>query len=179
MHWYRLPSALVLALLLALSSGLGVSRLTPHALAQSSTPAASDMRCPSPLDTMAATPAASPEAMAQASPSAEPVCVGIVVEEYAVRPQAAALRVNQPYIFAVGNAGKITHEFVIERAGAEDEPMEVEVNGEEQESELEDIAPGMTKELAWTFTEPGRYQFACHVPDHYEAGMVVEFEVLP
>jgi uncharacterized cupredoxin-like copper-binding protein len=45
------------------------------------------------------------------------------------------------------------------------------------ESEIEDIAPGETDELEWTFTEPGRYQFACHVPGHFEAGMVVEVEV--
>jgi uncharacterized cupredoxin-like copper-binding protein len=179
MRRYRLPSALLIALLMALSGWLGASTSTPRALADSSTPAASEAHCPSPLDTMAATPAASPTAMAEATPSAEPVCVGIVVEEFAVRPRQTTLRVNQPYIFAVGNAGKLTHELVIEKAGADDKPLEVEVNGKEQESEAEDIAPGETKELAWTFTEPGHYQFSCHVPDHFEAGMVVEFEVLP
>ena len=37
---------------------------------------------------------------------------------------------------------------------------------------------GETAELEWTFTEPGRYQFACHVPGHFEAGMVIEVEVV-
>lgn len=179
MRHHTPPSVLIIALLIAWSAWPGAPGLAPRALAASATPAASEARCPSPLDTMAATPAASPTAMAEATPSAEPICVGIVVEEFKVQPQQTTLRVNQPYIFAVGNAGKITHEFVIERAGADDEPLEVEINGKEQESEAEDIAPGETKELAWTFTEPGHYQFSCHVPDHFEAGMVVEFEVLP
>ena len=179
MHRYSLPSALLLALLMALAAWPGASNAASLALAQSATPAASSVRCPSPLETLAATPAASPAPSAQATPSAEPVCVGVVVEEFAVRPQRTSLRVNEPYIFAVGNAGTVTHEFVIEPAGAVDAPLEAKINGEEQESELEDIAPGTTKELAWTFTEPGRYQFACHVPDHFEEGMVVEIEVLP
>jgi uncharacterized cupredoxin-like copper-binding protein len=52
------------------------------------------------------------------------------------------------------------------------------VNGQERESELEDLAPGETGELAWTFTEPGRYQFACHIPGHVEAGMVIAVAVV-
>jgi uncharacterized cupredoxin-like copper-binding protein len=48
------------------------------------------------------------------------------------------------------------------------------VNGEERESEIEDIAPGEMAELEWTVTESERYQFACHVPGHFEAGMVIE-----
>ena len=178
----RVPSALLIALLIALPVWWGAPSSGSGALAQSATPETSSAHCPSPLDTLtdaAASPAASPAASAEATPSAEPICVGVVVEEFTVKPQLTTLRVNQPYIFAVGNAGKIPHEFVIEPAGANDAPLEAEINGKEQESEAEDIAPGETKELAWTFTEPGRYQFSCHVPDHFEAGMVIEFEVLP
>jgi uncharacterized cupredoxin-like copper-binding protein len=46
-----------------------------------------------------------------------------------------------------------------------------------QESEAADIEPGKTKTLTWTFTEPGEYQLACHVPGHYEAGMVIPIAV--
>ena len=52
-----------------------------------------------------------------------------------------------------------------------------EANGKDVESEIEDIAPGQSKALTWTFAETGRYQFACHLPGHYESGMVVEVEV--
>jgi uncharacterized cupredoxin-like copper-binding protein len=33
------------------------------------------------------------------------------------------------------------------------------------------VKPGETKELIWTFTRPGTFEFACNVPGHYEAGM--------
>jgi len=113
-----------------------------------------------------------------ATPTTEPVCVGVIEGDFSVRPQRTTFQVGQPYVFAVGNAGQAVHEFVIEPAGANDAPFAVDVNGKEQESEIEDIAPGEIDELQWTFTEPGRYQFACHVPGHYEAGMVVEVEVV-
>jgi len=112
------------------------------------------------------------------TPTTEPVCVGVIEGDFYVRPERTTFQVGQPYVFAVGNEGAAVHEFVIEPAGKVDEPLEAEVNGEERESEIEDIAPGETDELEWTFTEPGRYQFACHVPGHFEAGMVIEVEVV-
>jgi len=160
----------VLAVVLACLGALGSA---PLAEADEATPAATEARCPSPL----ATPTASPAASAMATPSAEPVCVGVIVDDFVVRPQRTTFRVGETYIFAVGNEGAAVHEFVIEPAGADDAPFQVEVNGKEQESEVEDIAPGETAELEWTFTEPGHYQFACHVPGHYEAGMVIEVDV--
>lgn len=33
------------------------------------------------------------------------------------------------------------------------------------------LKPGETKELIWTFSRPGTFEFACNVPGHYEAGM--------
>ena len=160
----------ILAVVLACLGSLGSA---PSAVAEEATPAAMEARCPSPL----ATPTASPAASSMATPATEPVCVGVIEGDFYVRPQRATFRVGETYIFAVGNEGAAVHEFVIEPAGKVDEPLKAEVNGKEQESEIEDIAPGETGELEWTFTEPGRYQFACHIPGHYEAGMVIEVEV--
>jgi uncharacterized cupredoxin-like copper-binding protein len=67
------------------------------------------------------------------------------------------------------------HEFVIEPAGSDEEAALESESGEE--SEIEDIEAGATKELTWTFTEAGDVQFACHIGDHYEQGMVVEVTV--
>jgi uncharacterized cupredoxin-like copper-binding protein len=154
--------------------GFGAIGSAPRVVAQEATPAAQEARCPSPL----ATPTASPAAAPMGTPTTEPVCVGVVEGDFYVRPQRTTFQVGQPYVFAVGNEGAAVHEFVIEPAGKVDEPLEAEVNGEERESEIEDIAPGETAELEWTFTEPGRYQFACHIPGHFEAGMVIEVEVV-
>ena len=162
------------SILAAVLACLGAISPAPRVLAEDATPAATEARCPSPL----ATPTASPAASSMATPSAEPVCVDVIVDDFVVQPQRTTFRVGETYIFAVGNEGEAVHEFVIEPAGKVDEPLEAEVNGEERESEIEDIAPGETDELEWTFTEPGRYQFACHVPGHYEAGMVIEVEVV-
>jgi uncharacterized cupredoxin-like copper-binding protein len=167
---------LILAIVLAC---LGAPGSAPSAMAEDATPAAMETRCPSPLATPTASPAASPAASSMATPSAEPVCVGVIVDDFVVKPQRTTFQVDQPYVFAVGNEGEAVHEFVIEPAGADDAPLEAKVNGEERESEIEDIAPGETAELEWTFTEPGRYQFSCHVPGHFEAGMVIEVEVVP
>jgi len=170
-------SILISAVALMLA-GTSVFAAAPHVVAQESTPAAAEARCPSPLATPTASPAASPAGSPMATPATEPICVGVIVDDFVVRPQRTTFRVGETYIFAVGNEGAAVHEFVIEPAGKVDEPLESEINGQKRESEVEDIAPGETDVLEWTFTEPGRYQFACHVPGHFEAGMVIEVEVV-
>jgi uncharacterized cupredoxin-like copper-binding protein len=143
-------------------------------VAQEATPSPTAMRCPSPLATPVATPAASP----MATPSGEPVCVAVREGEFSIDAAQTTFQVGVTYIFAIGNEGTMVHEFVIEPAGAtEEDALEAEVGGEDREAEIEDIAPGQTMELEWTFTEPGRYQFACHLADHFEQGMVIEIEV--
>ena len=90
-----------------------------------------------------------------------------------ITPSLTTFKVGQPYDFVVTNVGQTEHEMVIEHRGDVDKPMEVDG----QESEAADIEPGKTKTLTWTFTEPGAYQLGCHVPGHYEAGMVTPIEV--
>jgi uncharacterized cupredoxin-like copper-binding protein len=98
--------------------------------------------------------------------------------EFYITPERTTFRVGETYVFAVGNEGTVVHEFVIEPAGSTEEAALEAENGAEREAELEDIEPGQTAELEWTFDEPGRYQFACHLEDHYQLGMVIEIEVI-
>ena len=143
----------------------------PRVVAQEASPEAIADRCPSPL----ATPTAGPVA----TPTGEAICVGVSEGEYYVRPELTTFQVGQTYIFTVGNEGKLVHEFVIEPAGSEEEAaLEADEGSEEREAEIEDIAPGQVAELEWTFTEPGDFQFACHLEDHFQAGMVIEIEVV-
>jgi predicted lipoprotein with Yx(FWY)xxD motif/uncharacterized cupredoxin-like copper-binding protein len=121
-------------------------------------------------------PAASPVASPVASPMASPMAAETVVvtlNEYTITPAITTFKVGQPYTFVVKNVGTITHEMVLEPAGVDDEPLEI--NG--HESEVENVDPGQTKSMTWTFTSPGEYQMACHVKGHYEAGMVVKIHV--
>ncbi|MCB0214457.1 MAG: cupredoxin domain-containing protein [Anaerolineae bacterium] len=82
-----------------------------------------------------------------------------------------------PMKFIFENAGTEKHEAVLEPAGANDEPFEV--NG--KESEVEDVMPGETATLEWTIDQPGQYQLGCHInennEDHYALGMVQTFSV--
>jgi uncharacterized cupredoxin-like copper-binding protein len=130
--------------------------------------------CASPVASPAASPAASP----LASPVGQTRCAGTVaVTESDFRIEAAetTFKVGQAYTFIVTNAGKVEHELVIERRGVVDTPLD----RAGAEAEAEDIAPGRSKPLTWTFTEPGAYQFGCHKPGHFEAGMVLTIDVLP
>ncbi len=65
------------------------------------------------------------------------------------------------------------HEFVVERAGAVDEPLDVD--GEA--AEVEELAPGASETLTVTFSEAGNYQFACHIGQHYQNGMALNIRV--
>jgi uncharacterized cupredoxin-like copper-binding protein len=71
------------------------------------------------------------------------------------------------------NAGTVTHEAVLERAGDVNHPLAA--NG--KEAEVADVAPGKSATLEWTLDQPGEYQLGCHLPGHYEAGMVAKLTV--
>jgi uncharacterized cupredoxin-like copper-binding protein len=93
---------------------------------------------------------------------------------FSVAISPTTVKAGEPITFAVTNTGVETHEVVLEKAGDADVPL----SADGVESEIEDIAPGATAELVWTITEPGTYQLACHIPGHYEKGMVATFEVV-
>jgi uncharacterized cupredoxin-like copper-binding protein len=115
-----------------------------------------------------------PAPAAEASPvSAAATTVEVTLADMTITSSLTTFKVGQPYEFVVTNVGEVEHEMVIEHRGDNDKPMEVDG----QESEAPDIEPGKTATLTWTFTEPGEYQLACHVPEHYEAGMVLPIEV--
>lgn len=98
----------------------------------------------------------------------------VTLAEFSVAVSPATVKAGQPITFAVTNAGAETHEMVLEKAGDDDVPLEADG----VESEIEDILPGATAEMVWTITEPGTYQLACHIPDHFEKGMVTTLEVV-
>ncbi len=79
-----------------------------------------------------------------------------------------------PIRFVIQNKGTVVHELTLEPMGANDEPFVVEG----KESEATDIEPGQSVTLEWTLDTPGVYQVACHLPGHYEAGMVTTFQVV-
>jgi uncharacterized protein (DUF305 family)/uncharacterized cupredoxin-like copper-binding protein len=113
----------------------------------------------------AATPAASLQSGAEQ--------VAVTLTEFRIELAPTTLHAGRSYTFVVTNDGTVAHEFVIERLGATHEPL---VDGD-QMAMVEEIAPGESRTVVWTFADPGSYQLACHEPGHYEAGQVLVIEV--
>jgi predicted lipoprotein with Yx(FWY)xxD motif/uncharacterized cupredoxin-like copper-binding protein len=119
-----------------------------------------------------ATPMASPSAQPVGSPMASNE-VAVTLTEFTLEASQTEFKVGQTYTFNVSNQGEFTHEMVIEKSGANDEPMEA--SG--VESEVQPIDAGQSGTVTWTFTEAGTYQIACHVRSHYPMGMALTIHV--
>jgi LPXTG-motif cell wall-anchored protein len=100
-----------------------------------------------------------------------PVTVNVTLSDFKVEMSNVNLPAGAAITYVITNNGKLTHEMVLEKEGVVDEPLEI--NGAAQEAE--DIEPGATRTVEWTIPEAGKYQLACHVEGHYEAGMKTAF----
>ena len=76
--------------------------------------------------------------------------------------------------FVLKNTGKLDHEFVLGQAKSLKEHAEMMRKFPEMEhaepNQIE-VEPGKTGELVWQFSKPGKFDFACLIPGHFEAGM--------
>jgi uncharacterized cupredoxin-like copper-binding protein len=73
------------------------------------------------------------------------------------------------------NAGKVLHEMVLGNLAelkAHGELMKKFPNMEHDEPYMAHVGPGKSREIVWTFTKPGEFNFGCLVPGHFDAGMV-------
>ena len=105
--------------------------------------------------------------------------VKVTLMEWMVEMPSTTVQAGTPVRFVIANTGKLPHEFVIEKAGDVDKALAAEVSGQPVTAEADDIAPGTTRTLEWTFSEPGTYQASCHMPEHFAAGMKTVFNVVP
>ena len=99
--------------------------------------------------------------------------IDVSLSEFQIMASQTEFKVGVEYTFNITNDGQYNHEFVIEQAGAKDQPLEADG----AEAEVEPMDAGGTATLTWTFTEAGNYQFACHVMTHYSMGMAVTIHV--
>lgn len=87
--------------------------------------------------------------------------IKIVATEYGFAPTEVTVTAG-PTRFQIKNDGKLEHEFEIFKG--------TELGGHDDlVDEIEDIAPGMTRELKVDL-KPGAYAFACMLPGHSEQG---------
>ncbi len=116
---------------------------------------------------------ATPAAMDMGTPAAAGD-IEVTLGDYYLTANASTLKVGEEYTFQLTNEGIMIHEFVVEEAGAQDEPLEIDGNV----MEVEDLEPGATATLTVTFTEAGSYQISCWVEGHFPAGMVFNLKVV-
>lgn len=106
--------------------------------------------------------------------SEDPV-VHITATEFSIEADRTSFRVGVPYEFEVTNDGDIAHEVmlmpVMSGDGMSMEQMDEVALGMAEE---EDLVPGATVTFTVTFDEEDvgtQLEFACHITDHYGAGM--------
>jgi uncharacterized cupredoxin-like copper-binding protein len=124
-----------------------------------------------------ATPSSAASPSTSSAPSASAAATRIEVnltDALKIEPALMNVPAGVPVTFVVTNTGAIDHEFYLgdEAAQAEHEQEMMEMGGMGHD-EPEGIAvdPGETKELTYTFAEPGEMLAGCHVAGHYAGGM--------
>lgn len=95
-------------------------------------------------------------------------------------PDRIRVKRGETVRFTLRNTGKVLHEMVIGT------PKELEEHAalmmkfpdmEHDEPYMAHVPPGQTGEIVWTFNRPGRFDFACLVAGHFQAGMKGRIEV--
>jgi uncharacterized cupredoxin-like copper-binding protein len=76
--------------------------------------------------------------------------------------------------FVIENKGLLKHEFML--ASVKDNDKHAEMMRKFPDMEHDDpnaktVDPGKSSEILWRFTKSGRFEFACLIPGHREAGM--------
>jgi uncharacterized cupredoxin-like copper-binding protein len=97
-------------------------------------------------------------------------------------PSAFRVAQGETVRLVVRNDGKLMHELVIGTKKALDAHAAAMAKSSamaHDEPYLTHVAPGEAGEIVWTFNRPGRFDFACLVAGHYEAGMRGQIDVAP
>lgn len=102
--------------------------------------------------------------------------VTIEATEIAFNVKELTFKKGETIRFVFVNKGEQPHEFTIadEAEQAEHRQMMADMAGMEMDhNDGNSIStePGETKELVWTFTTAGKFEFACNYPGHAEIGM--------
>ena len=97
-------------------------------------------------------------------------------------PDTLVVRRGETVRLVIRNEGHMLHEFVIGTKKDLDEHAALMVKFpamEHDEPYMAHVAPGKTAQLVWNFNRAGRFDFACLIAGHYQAGMVGRITVSP
>src|SRR6266702_2044486 len=104
--------------------------------------------------------------------SPAPMTVSVTLTDFKIASDLTQFKVGVPYHFVVTNKGATEHELMI--APPMTPGMTMEQIDDTQLFEASDLEVGQTKTVDYTFQASalkGKWEFACHEPGHYEAGM--------
>jgi uncharacterized cupredoxin-like copper-binding protein len=90
-------------------------------------------------------------------------------------PAALSVRRGETVRLTIVNKGKVLHELVLgtpEDLASHAELMKKFPGMEHDAPNMAHVKPGTAGEIVWQFTQSGRFEFACLIPGHFEAGMV-------
>ncbi|BDI05347.1 cupredoxin domain-containing protein [Sphaerotilus microaerophilus] len=96
-------------------------------------------------------------------------------------PDRIRVRLGETIRFVHRNVGKVMHEFVIGTRKDNDEHAELMLkfpDMEHDEPYMAHVPPGRGAQIIWTFNRPGRFEYACLIAGHYQAGMVGTIHVV-
>ena len=162
-------AALAVALLLVVTACSSASTLVTSAApsvaasapAQSAAPSLADSPTPAPSDTLGFAPGT----------EAAPRVIHIDTNDTLLfAPNFLVVAAGETVNFEIANLGKVEHEFMV---GPQKDTF-----ADKALTEVAGIKAGLTKNVTYTFTEPGPFAFACHAEGHYEAGMLGYIEVV-
>jgi uncharacterized cupredoxin-like copper-binding protein len=89
-------------------------------------------------------------------------------------PADISVKAGETVRFTVSNSGQIKHELVLGTTQELKEHYALMLKNpgmEHADANQVSVAPGQVGEVIWRFTKPGKVDFACLQPGHYDAGM--------
>lgn len=113
------------------------------------------------------------------TPSKVDRVVKITMRDLSFEPNELDMTAGETIRFVVTNAGAVDHDFTLGDAATQiahrkEMAEAMETSGgmhHHHDANAITVKAGEVRELIWKFTEPGRLEFDCNVPGHYEAGM--------
>jgi uncharacterized cupredoxin-like copper-binding protein len=97
--------------------------------------------------------------------------VKVTLVEFHVISSVKVFHAKTHYYFVVTNHGHDLHEFMIMPSKPDGSPLPPEEQYKGMLMELEPILPGSTWTTNFTFQTAGKYELACQMGRHYQAGM--------
>ena len=96
-----------------------------------------------------------------------------MLDEMRFVPNRIDVRQGDTVRLVLANSGHLTHELVIGTRGELERHAKMMMTSgiEHDEPSSAHVQPGHSGEIVWKFNRAGRFDFACLVAGHYQAGM--------